>query len=287
MRTFFPLFSLVALASTGVFSSPVSECLSELCGSIPLLNSSPNPVDVAASIAKVDTPTRSLPEHGAEKLTNAERLVRGLPPKKPKLLQGSSLRRSQPSAVPLTTYRGYLRIDREDNGDNVGYLSKNSLSTGQTGYDSFANAAPVTFKFDNAQTLGSASEFTIESASFVPETLGLVQGRDDTDSDISTGSFHYLYIAGVQPTSPGATPQTVDNSYTRATGKARTAESEVWTFNRNTNALTLQWVNTDGSKPTTLLFTQSTALYAGANPDAFHSRYPAPIIRVTYTFVPL
>ncbi|KAG8909703.1 hypothetical protein FRC01_006782, partial [Tulasnella sp. 417] len=81
---------------------------------------------------------------------------------------------------------------------------------------------------------------------------------------------------------PGATPQNVGNSYSSATGTSRTSESEVWTFNRDTNAITVQWVNTDGSKPETHLFTQSTALYAGGDPAAFLSRYPSPVVRVSY-----
>ncbi|KIO29644.1 hypothetical protein M407DRAFT_242524 [Tulasnella calospora MUT 4182] len=290
MRAVFSLFSLVALATTGVFATPVPECLSELCGSIPLFDSSPSPVDFAASITKVETPTRSLPERDVEQLTNAERFVRGLPPKRPKLLQGSSLRRTQPSPVPLTTYRGMVRIDKEDGTGTLGYLSAHPFSGAQYRYQPDINdAAIVTFKFDPAQTLGSASEFMTENSDIQASfpNLGLVQGRDDTDSNIAAGSFHYLYIAGTTPTSPDATPQAVPNSYTAVTGTARTAESEVWTFNSDTNALTLQWVNTDGSKPTTILFTQSTALYASADPHAFNARYPASIIRVTYTFVPL
>lgn len=88
MRAFIHLFSLVALASTAVLSTPITGCTSELCGSTDLFESSLSPVDPAASIAKVDTPTRSLPDHGVEQLTNAERFVRGLPPKKPKLIRG-------------------------------------------------------------------------------------------------------------------------------------------------------------------------------------------------------
>ncbi|KAG8912848.1 hypothetical protein FRC01_004863, partial [Tulasnella sp. 417] len=188
MRTFFPLFSLIALATTGVFSTPVPECLSEICGTVPLLNGSPAPSDVASSIAQVGTPTRSLPAADPEKLTNAERFIRGLPPKKPKHLRGSSLRRAQPSAVPLTTYTGYIRVDREDSGSNLGYLSRSMFSDAQARYQSIDQAALVTFKFDDAQTSGSPSEFTWDASAAFPNP-GLVQGRDNTNSDLSSGSF--------------------------------------------------------------------------------------------------
>ncbi|KAG9048575.1 hypothetical protein FS837_012516 [Tulasnella sp. UAMH 9824] len=268
MRTFFSLFSLVALATTGVFSTPVpeSECLSELCGTIPLLNSSPSPSDVAASIAQVGTPTRSLSERDTEQLTNAERFIRGLPPKKPKHLRGSPARRSQPSVAPVTTYRGKIRVDRADNGQNLGYLSSHPFSGAQHRYQSIDNAAIVNFKYDDTQSTGPASELMGEfKAVTIPTPTSLLGPT----------------------TSPGATPQSVPNSYSAATGTSRTAESEVWILNRDTNELTMQWLNTDGSKPTMQLFAQSTALYAGGDQGSFVSRYPSPVTTVKYTFVPL
>jgi hypothetical protein len=39
--------------------------------------------------------------------------------------------------------------------------------------------------------------------------------------------FRYVYAAGTKSTAPGATPQSVDNSYTTATGTARASESAV------------------------------------------------------------
>ncbi|KAG8928003.1 hypothetical protein FRC00_001890, partial [Tulasnella sp. 408] len=193
MRTFFSLFSLVALATTGAFSTPVpdSECLSELCGTIPLLNSSPSPSDFAASIAQAGTPTRSLPERDTQQMTNAERFIRGLPPKKPKHLRGSPSRRTEPSAAPLTTYRGMIRVDRADGGGTLGYLSSHPFSGAQHRYQSIENAAIVNFKYDDAQTTGPASELRGENMDIQATCpiLGLVQGRDNTNSDLSTGSF--------------------------------------------------------------------------------------------------
>ncbi|KAG8912892.1 hypothetical protein FRC01_004842 [Tulasnella sp. 417] len=288
MRSFFHLFSLVALVSTGVFSTPTPPpCLAEICGDTAFVDSSPSPVDFAAAIVKPETPTRSLPEGGAEQLTNSERFIRGLPPKRPKRLQGSPLRRTQPSAVPLTTYRGHIRIDKEDGSGTLGYLSKYSMNSVYNRYQSIDNAAVVTFKFDDTQTSGPASELTSDWDVPAFPILGLVQGRDNTNSDIAPGSYQYLYITGTNPTSPDATPDVVGNAYNSATGASRTSESEVWHFDSVTNEITLQWVNTDGSKPPTYLFTQSMALYAGSDPAKFNAKYPSPVTLLKFTFIPV
>ncbi|KAG8928002.1 hypothetical protein FRC00_001889 [Tulasnella sp. 408] len=226
MRALFHLFSLAALASTGVFATPVPECLAEICGSISPVNSGPSPANFAASIAKVETPTRSLPQSEVEQLSNAERFVRGLPPKRPKLTQGSSLRRSQSSPVPCKTYRGIIRVDNKADGATLGYLSNHPSNIGYTTYQPIENDAfVVSFKIDPTQDSGSAFGMTIEPAMRGFPDLGLVQGRDNTNSDISPGSFHYLYISGTAQTPPGSTPQDVGNAY--AVGAPRTSESVV------------------------------------------------------------
>ncbi|KAG8927149.1 hypothetical protein FRC00_002242 [Tulasnella sp. 408] len=189
MRALFHLFSLAALASTGVFATPVPECLAEICGSIPPVNSGPSPANFAASIAKVETPTRSLPQSEVEQLSNAERFVRGLPPKRPKLVQGSSLRRSQSSPVPCKTYRGIIRVDNIANGATLGYLSPYPENPGYTRYSKESDAFIVSFKIDANQDSGSAFGMTIEPDMGGFSDLGLVQGRDDANSDISPGSF--------------------------------------------------------------------------------------------------
>lgn len=297
MRGIIHLFSLVALASTAVLSSPITGCLSELCGSTDLFESSPSPVDPAAPIANVDIPTRSLPDHGVEQLTNAERFARGLPPKKPKLIRGSPLRRTQASPAPVNTLRGTLRVDRADGGGTLGYLSKNPFSGAQTRYQDISNAVTVSFKFDPSGTSGPASDFTFESVA-TPQSpgagftndyqiLGLVQGRDSTSPDIAHGNFNYLYIAGTTQTSPGATPQSVANSYSDTTKISRTAESEVWQYNSDTKEITVQWVNSDGvAASQTSIWTQGTALYAGGDSVAFASKYPSPVTLLKLIFVP-
>jgi hypothetical protein len=131
---------------------------------------------------------------------------------------------------------------------------------------------------------------------------------------VSSSDLFAMSLLNCEPAAPGATPQSVGNSYTTATGTARDAESAVvsvilrhmkrrpltrpqWTYNPSTQQLSPQWINSDGSAwlplslplrildcclapANTVSFTQSTALYVGGDSSAFVSRYPSPIILI-------
>jgi hypothetical protein len=76
-------------------------------------------------------------------LTNAQRLARGLPLKRPRHIARSQVRRQAPSSTP--TVRGHIRVDRADGSGSFGFLSVNSFSHAQYRYESIENAATVSF----------------------------------------------------------------------------------------------------------------------------------------------
>jgi hypothetical protein len=80
--------------------------------------------------------------------------------------------------------------------------------------------------------------------------FGFVVGRDSTSSDISSGSFNYLYIDPVAApgTTPGATPQSSPSYFSTSSGLDKQTETAVWSIDLTTNAITAQWINSDGSK---------------------------------------
>jgi len=230
-----------------------------------------------------------LPSRNGRGLTNAELLRRGLPLNGPVLRRGTPVRRTTPSSGPLppktTTFTGVIEVF-DPNNNLLGYISENLINGAQYGIDpSIANALDVTFQ---ANPTGSTSQIDISAINSNPAWpyLGLVQGRDDADYNLSPNSYQYLYIGGVDNpgTQPGDTPQSISNSYFN--GSPRTAETSVWTFDADNGSLMPEWINTDGSTPAQQLFTQSNALYSSGNPDAFHARYPAPVTLLTLVFLP-
>jgi len=233
---------------------------------------------------------RDLSERNAGAFSNAELLRRGLPLNNPVLRRGTPARRSAPSSVPppvKITHAGIVEVHNAANGDLLGYISKNLVNGGaQLGYDpSVANALLVSFQTDST---GSGTDIDISMGNSNPNwpLLGLIQGRDDTDSNFEAGSYQYGYLGGVSNpgTQPGDRPSLIDNSY--FIGTPRTAETAVWTFNGSSGKLTPVWINEDGTTPALQTWTQSTGLYIGGDQGAFVSRYPAPATAVTYKFVP-
>ncbi|KAG9044179.1 hypothetical protein FS837_008686 [Tulasnella sp. UAMH 9824] len=302
MRSFVTFLSLFLLAAPSVFASPVPECTTELCGSKDFRNSLTKPLGAASSHGKTDNSVRSTSEGTVGALTNAQRFARGLPPKKPKLVKGSPVRRVQSSPTPLTSYRGYVQVSRADGVENRVYLARlraagSSYFPGVTW--NVTDALIVNFKLPTGEARGSTLDFTFESSAAPGNYpyLGLVQGRDDVDSNIAVGSWHYLYTTATGQTAPNATPQNPGNSWSYVFGKPRTSESAIvrlpsialarttlisldlvrkWSFDSATNAITAQWINTDGSKPPTYLWLEgiTNALRATADPGQVDAKYP-------------
>jgi hypothetical protein len=89
----------------------------------------------------ISTPT-VVPEI-VPRLTNAQRLARGLPLGRPRRLTPSRVRArdAAPSATP--TVRGMIRVDRADGTGTLGYISKSPLSDAQYRYQDTSLALVV------------------------------------------------------------------------------------------------------------------------------------------------
>jgi hypothetical protein len=183
------------------------------------------------------------------------------------------------SAAPIT-YHAVIEVRATSDDSLIGYISKDAIGAGQSGYvNALANALSVNFTLDGV-TVATGIDVLVENFSVLGYNyLGLIQGRDDADSVLQPGSFHYAYITTTNQTPPNSTPQLVGNAYSN--GPARTSESAVWSIDVVTGAFAPVWTNPDGTTPPLALFTQSTALYAGGDQAAFLARYPAPVTPYT------
>jgi len=272
------LLALISSITLGTFATPTgtSECgPAEYC---------PSYFENVGATSPSDPVRRSLPS------TNAERLARNLPIKPPTRRMRESARRSQPSSVPQVTMRGIIKVSDSTTSETLGYISKNTFSKAQYRYQpSLDDALIVNINVNYGTNSISDARIMAENSDMdgLP-LLGLIQGRDSTTADMSHESYNYAYIGGMAlpGTSPNSLPLTSpENSYTRATGTSRSAASDVWNVDFTTGALTMSWVNQDGSKPNIERFVQSTALYIGGDRDAFVSRFPSPATLVSYTFI--
>jgi hypothetical protein len=187
------------------------------------------------------------------------------------------------SAAPIT-YHATINVNRASDGATLGFLSTNTFGGGSAQYTfdaNVANALMVNFTLDGVTSAGGIDLLTENSSTPAFAYLGLVQGRDDTNSTLQAGSFHYAYVANTNATPANSTPQTVGNAYTQGTGLSRTSESAVWNVDVITGALAPVWTNPDGSTPLLALFLQSNALYVGGDQGQFLARFPAAVTPFT------
>jgi hypothetical protein len=133
------------------------------------------------------------------------------------------------TASPVATvYAVRVTLD----GAFAGYVAPTFNSFGELGAltpDAQA-ALKVSFEVPSG-TQGSLSQVNLLALNFptyndIP-LIGLVSGFANTNDNLKPGSFNYAYFCGVARTAPGSFPQGVDNSFNRATGIPRNAESAV------------------------------------------------------------
>ncbi|KAJ7293968.1 hypothetical protein C8J57DRAFT_1211347 [Mycena rebaudengoi] len=196
-------------------------------------------------------------------LTNAMRLARGLPLNKPRRRSNNLPRIPVPSNSPYrTVYHSLLEVRGVASGLTLGYVSKNFI----TGHGDFGitnkteQALQVDFGLDGTGTTSSSYiDFYPQNAdSSAFGYLGFIQAIEDTDSNISFGSFQYGYLGLTSQTSRLSLPVTPSgsdsNMYTHQTGVSRTYESAIWSVDITYGFVDASWINQDESYPTTILF---------------------------------
>ncbi|KAF8956766.1 hypothetical protein BDZ97DRAFT_1925139 [Flammula alnicola] len=249
-----------------------SQCMAEIC------------LDPNYSPRVKRQVTSTMPIYRKD-LPNAQRLARGLPLKPPTRRTSSVIaaRQAQPSSVPSTTYTVVIQV--MSGSSSLGYVATDPNYWTPLLVPSTSDALHLSFSLPVGATSGSQLDLTMGDAS--GSLFGLVEGRDSTSADIGTGNFNYLYLDPVSPlgSPPGSRPADIPSKFSTASGLNKLAESSVWNVDLVAEALTAQWINTDGTSPATDFFVQSNHLYAGGDANAFHSRFPAPVTSVTLNLV--
>jgi len=269
MRAFVALSVLAALCSA--LAAPSSGCSSELLcdSSAPLKRDVPIPSK--ASVYR--------------DLRNSERLARGLP-LRPPVRRTKAARDGVASPVPTYTAQGHLLARNAADNSVLGYVYKSSAATAYLLNSDIANALTVSISLPIGATSGSQLNVAQVDGPNAFPYFGLVQGRDSTSTDISTGAFNYLYLSATNETPAGSTPQQPGNLPSNSLGTTRSSESAVWAIDIVSGTAVPTWINSNGAAATTQLWTQSGALYAGGDANAFHDRFPSPVTPLTLTWVP-
>ncbi|KAG8840047.1 hypothetical protein FRB91_006583, partial [Serendipita sp. 411] len=174
--------------------------------------------------------------------------------------------------LATTVHRGIIQVWNPKINMVEGYLSKSMLDgLGIMNINSIsANAEVFTFVAPSGAASVTQTEITSTSTLGGFPFLGLIQGFLNTDGNLGTGDWtKYLFLGTTPHSEPGATPQEGSNSYTASTGTPRTYESAVWNIDIATGDIFPQWVNTDGSTPSTyMIWFSQGAMFATGDPDA-------------------
>jgi len=277
--------SLVLLACTAatLFASVVPE-------SRALNNYNPNSnLPNLGSDSNTSPKPRQLDPNGSRtstvggRLTNGERFARGLPPSKPKRLYTPTRRQSVPSVSPSGV--GIIQVTDANSGDLVGYVA-DAANSGSGEYGITQDTTLALQVQTTYQDSPTGNIITLNG--FSQPYFGAEQGYY-SGSDIGVGSANYAYLCGIETaTAPNSGPQAGDdNSFSDAYEiSAGTAETAIWAVDPTSLIITAQYVNSDVSKPATLIVfgnVDGNFVLTGDFTAYNASYYPAEL--VTFTLV--
>jgi len=179
-------------------------------------------------------------------------------------------------------HRGVIAVRRQSDNFILGYVSSSSLVNGKYWYNELVFALVVHVDLPKNGPNDQLNLCAENPSSGFP-LVGLVQGRDDPDTNLAAGSFRYTYLAGTAPTPPGSPALLVPNSYIGPPGLLpRSAESAIWSFDPVTKVLLPRWINTDKNSLAIEVFVQNagpfirnTGIYVGGDGQAFANQYLA------------
>ncbi|KAE8206013.1 hypothetical protein CF327_g7603, partial [Tilletia walkeri] len=150
--------------------------------------------------------------------------------------------------LPAPKMTGRIKIRNAD-GTPFGYFGPVSSGDGVATLVTDVNKAVL---FTIALAPGSSGPFNLgnPSGSNFPY-FGPVMGDDQTGSirnKIGPGLYNYLYLGNVAKVAPNTQSTDKTQSSLAASNKAREVyESQVWSLNRQSGALSITWTNADGS----------------------------------------
>ncbi|KAJ6550986.1 hypothetical protein DFH09DRAFT_1499577 [Mycena vulgaris] len=219
-------------------------------------------------------------------LTNAKRLALGMPPLKPRR-RGGAARAANSPAVPIPQTCN-IRAQGTD-GTDFGFISPVWNGFGEYGTFQSAQDGALEVSFSYSADSSTQIGFTATngpSATF--PLMGAIDGFASDSPDFAVGSYNYAYLGGTTQSPPGSPPFSGASSFSTATGISERIESAIWSYDPKTQAITAQWVNTDGSMPATHIVyanDSNQALALTGDVSSFQNTFGAPYPEVTFVCV--
>ncbi|KAE8207619.1 hypothetical protein CF327_g7292, partial [Tilletia walkeri] len=178
--------------------------------------------------------------------------------------------------LPSPTMKGRIRVDIIENSPFSGYFGPISDDRGFTTLVNINDAALYTIP---RLSPGSSGPFNLgnPSGSNFPYLGPIFETDDSSGANIGPGLVNnYLHLGNVAKVT--ANTQSTDESHSWLKGNPQTYESQVWSLNSDTGALSMTWTNADGSSvlnPALLAFQFGGYInfeWTGDEPDEFRRR---------------
>ncbi|KAK0527831.1 hypothetical protein OC842_004740 [Tilletia horrida] len=161
---------------------------------------------------------------------------------------------------PPATAKARILLKKASDGTFFGYIGESSGPGYHNPVQSPDDAQIVSFPADFLVT-GGPVNFAIENAY---PNLGGIVGSGSSSNDLSSSSLNYVYILALLPVP--ANSQSTDTTGTAFSSAGYNAkyESQIWKLDVATNAVTIDWTNSDGRVfSSSTLFWDATVGYLG------------------------
>lgn len=238
----------------------------------------------------------------AEPLTNAKRFAMNLPPARPKAHRrrphgvaprgGSrvaSAPRAATSPLPPVSAKCNIRATGTD-GKDFGFISPVWNGFGE--YGQFQTSPDSALEVSFSYSPDSPSQIDMIATNGPSATypfFGAIDGFASTDDNFGPGNYNYAYLGGTTQAPAGVPFTEGDSAFSAATGIPEDIQTAIWSYDPKTQAITAQWINTDGSAPAThIVFANDSneALALTGDVGAFQDTFAAPYPEVLFTCVP-
>ncbi|KAG9118920.1 hypothetical protein FRC07_006309 [Ceratobasidium sp. 392] len=226
---------------------------------IKAINPDRNSIPGVADWGNVPAPAPVVPS------TNAKRFAMSLPPLAPRAHRQHPHRaaphrlgtrvqaapRSQVSAQPPVDLKCNVLVTAF--GHSYGYLSPAFNDFGEYGLfqSNTTEALVLSFSYSRASPKQLDAVVTNGPAATTYPYFGAAVGFASRDSSLGPGDSDYLFVVGTSQTPPGSLPVEGNNTFSVATDVPAAYQSAIWSLDLETLYITAEWVNSDGSVPTT------------------------------------
>ncbi|KAI0797185.1 hypothetical protein C8Q75DRAFT_743747 [Abortiporus biennis] len=221
--------------------------------------------------------------------TNAERLRRGLNPRRPEHLHvaGRALVARQSATFPTPTDVALVAAPTPAGNCQTGNIAvsgsgiNGQLGSGLTsGVYTLADQdhSPLRVTFCTTGDNQTTNIQTLENG-FAPHPYLAFAG---SNGDLSPGTPNYAVLGGSQQTDPGSHGVTANSC-----GNGSSAQSNIWTVDPSTQKVSVKYLNSDGSIPNVNLLwvAKDSDFVITADTEKFNSESLG--VPVDFTFVPI